>query len=491
MKKTYMMFIAVSLCFFSLFIGFNNNAPSPTLVENNLRHPILISGDSNNRMTLTERMAHYNVPGVSMAVIDKGKVTWAKGYGNITFDAKSDAVNIHTLFQAGSVSKSLTAFGALMLVRQGKISLDEDVNSYLKSWKIPENEFTQSEKVTLRRLLSHSAGTSVSGFPGYSINSTIPSLVEILNGTKPLVNTDPIQVILAPGTQFQYSGGGTTIVQLLIEDITGERFSDWMQKNVLYPLGMFESTFNQPLSTIQSSCAAYGHLADGKKVEGNWHIYPEMAAAGLWSTPSDLVKFVLYIQSGLRSNATDLLNTKLIREMVAKQIRIDDKNASGLGLFLENDGTDLVFQHNGQDKGFITSLYAFAERDQGVVIMINNDAAWGLMQEITNSIADVYGWPNFMPIERKRVVVDSQLSNVFSGQYYHEDKEVDVIRQNNKLFLDLKNGFDHLIELHPESDYAYFMQECDIRIKFLPSGNMHELIIIDSNNEAVHYKKKI
>ena len=163
----------MSLFFSNMFAHFDDNTPSLTLIENNLRHPVLIFGDPNNRMSLTERMAHYHVPGVSIAVIDKGKLAWAKGYGNISSDIESKAINIHTLFQAGSVSKSLTAFGALILVQQGKISLDEDVNCYLKSWKIPDNEFTQSEKVTLRRLLSHSAGTSVSGFPGYPDGSQI------------------------------------------------------------------------------------------------------------------------------------------------------------------------------------------------------------------------------------------------------------------------------------------------------------------------------
>ena len=481
----------MSLCFSNIFAQFDDNTPSPTLIENNLRHPVLIFGDPNNRMSLTERMAHYHVPGVSIAVIDKGKVAWVKGYGNISSDSESKAISIHTLFQAGSVSKSLTTFGALILVQQGKISLDEDVNCYLKSWKIPDNEFTQSEKVTLRRLLSHSAGTSVSGFPGYPDGSKLPSLIEILDGTKPLVNTDPVRVILKPGTEFRYSGGGTTIVQLLIEDITGEEFGSWMQKNVLSPLGMLESTFNQPLSPIHSQHAAFGQLTSGVKVEGNWHIYPEMAAAGLWSTPSDLSKFILYIQSGLRSNDTDLLNTEFIREMVAKQIKIDDKNASGLGLFLENEGTDLVFQHNGQDEGFITSLYAFANRDQGVVIMINNDTAWGLMQEITNSIADVYEWPNFSQIEKKQVAVDSELFNIFSGSYHQEDAEVDVLKQGDRLFIDLKNGFGHLIELHSESDYTYFMQEANVVIKFILLDNVvDELIMIQPNNEIDHYKKK-
>src|SRR5262249_6232505 len=153
-----------------------------------------------------------------------GRIEWARGYGHITNDQNSAVIDEHTLFQAGSISKSFTAFGALILVQQGKISLDADVNLYLKRWKLPENEFTKTEKVTLRRLLSHTAGTSVHGFPGYSVQAAIPNIVDILEGKKPLVNTDPVRVISKPGTELKYSGGGTTIVQLLIEDITGEQF---------------------------------------------------------------------------------------------------------------------------------------------------------------------------------------------------------------------------------------------------------------------------
>ena len=217
---------------------------------------------------------------------------WAWGYGHLTNDQTSAAIDEHTLFQAGSISKPIAAFGALILVQQGKISLDADVNLYLKRWKVPENELTKTEKVTLRRLLSHTAGTSVHGFPGYSVQAAIPNIVDILEGKKPLVNTDPVRVIVKPGTVMQHPGGGTTIVQLLIEDVTGEHFDVWMQNNVLKPLGMSESTFAQPLLPSYALHAAYGHH-HGKVVEGKWHLYPEMAAAGLWTTPKDLAQFII------------------------------------------------------------------------------------------------------------------------------------------------------------------------------------------------------
>lgn len=371
-----------------------------TLVESSLRDKILIAKIPDQKMSLLDRMHYYNVPGVSIAVVDHGKVAWAQGYGNITNDKASKAVDEHTLFQAGSISKSLTAYGALLLVQQGKMDLDEDVNTYLRSWKIPENEFTQIEKVTLRRLLSHTAGLNVHGFPGYAVGDAIPSTIQVLDGVKPLVNTDPVRVIMQPGDKFSYSGGGTTIVQLLIEDITGEKFEDWMQTNVLNPLGMSESTFSQPLFQSHADLAAYGHIENGR-VEGHWHIYPEKAAAGLWSTPADLSKFLIHIQAILKTNKTFLLHPTFVKAMITRQLPPGGEDEPGLGFFISRDGNDLVFAHNGQDEGFIASFYGFAHRDQGAVIMMNNDTGWGLMEEIKSSIADIYEWPGFAPLKKE------------------------------------------------------------------------------------------
>jgi len=370
-------------------------------IENGLRPKGLIAGDSNSGMNILERMQYYKVPAVSIAVVNDGKIEWIHGYGRITTDPKSSPVDEHTLFQAASISKPITAFGALILVQQGKISLDDDVNLYLKRWKVPENEFTKTEKVTLRRLLSHTAGINVPGFFGYSVQTPIPSVEDVLEGKKPLVNTDPVEVTAQPGTEMKYSGGGITIVQLLIEEITGERFDLWMQNNVLKPLGMSESTFSQPLPPSSALHAAYAHHLNGVKVEGNWHIYPEMGAAGLWTTPTDLARFILYIQSGLKNKETNPLDSYYVKAMVTRQ-KIGDKESDlGLGLFLINQGRDLIFAHDGQNEGFIARLLGFAFRGQGVVIMMNNDADWNLMEEITNSVADAYKWPDFRPSKKE------------------------------------------------------------------------------------------
>ena len=172
-------------------------------IENGLRPTVLIQGTPNSKMNLLQRMKDYKVQAVSIAVVNDGRIEWAKGYGHYSDDPSSPPVNEHTLFQTASISKPLTAFGALLLVQQGKISLDTDVNQYLKKWKIPENDFTKSEKVTLRRLLSHTAGTNVSGFPGYDSQTAIPTLADILEGKKPGANTEPVRVIVKPGSEIE------------------------------------------------------------------------------------------------------------------------------------------------------------------------------------------------------------------------------------------------------------------------------------------------
>lgn len=459
-------------------------------VENSLRPKVLIAGEPQIKANILERMKAYDIPGVSLAVVNDYKVDWSQGYGHVDNIPESPSINEHTLFQAGSVSKPFTAFGALLLVQQGKISLDDDVNLHLKRWKVPENEFTKTEKVTLRRLLSHTAGTSVSGFSGYSVNTPLPSIVDILQGKKPLVNSDPVIVISKPGTEMNYSGGGTTIVQLLIEEITGESFDVWMQKNVLKPLSMEESTFVQVLPPALVPITAHGHHLNGVAVEGHWHIYPEMGAAGLWTTPNDLAKFMIYIQTVLKGEKTEPLHPEYVKEMITRQ-KIDGKEIeSGLGFFLENYRKDLAFFHMGQDEGFITRFYGYAYRGLGVIIMMNNDSGWTLMDEITNSVADIYGWPLSAPIEKRMVSIDPSVFTFLQGEYVNKESVFEVSLKEGKLWIDFKNGIPPM-ELLPSGKCMFFMREVDAAIEFSNCSEKPEsLQFTDSKKTKTTYKRK-
>src|SRR5215203_2156218 len=250
-------------------------APRHARIERGLLPPVLIKGMP--AWSLEERLRYYKVPGVSVAVIRDFKVEWARGYG--FKDAESrEPVTERTLFQAGSISKPVAAMTILKKVEQGKLSLDEDVNAKLVSWKLPENELTAKKKVTLANLLSHTAGLTVHGFPGYAAGEKLPTVPQVLDGAPP-ANTEPVRVDLEPGTRFRYSGGGTTIAQLLLTDTERRPFPDIARETVLAPLGMTDSGYEQPLPAARARLAATGYRADGKPVEGKFHVYPEMAAA--------------------------------------------------------------------------------------------------------------------------------------------------------------------------------------------------------------------
>jgi CubicO group peptidase (beta-lactamase class C family) len=457
-----------------------------TAFEQGLRYKVLLSNKSNKSMHLLERMAHYNVHGVSIAVIKDGAIEWAHTYGIADTETR-EQLTINTLFQAGSISKSITALGVLRLVQQNLVSLDKDINLYLKSWQLPNNEFTKNEKVTLRKILSHTAGLTVSGFPGYPVGSVLPSIVQVLDGVKPPANTDPVRVARIPGTKWSYSGGGTTIVQLLIEDITGQPFQTWMKQNVLHPLGMTLSTFNQPPNKQYN--IASGHDQYGECVNGKYHLYPEMAAAGLWSTATDLAKFVIYIQNGFSNPDLEFLTSDLIKTMLQPQI---NAMANGLGTVLQNLNNEVVFEHDGQDHGFIARYRGLVQQKLGFVMMMNAyENGWYLMEEIGNSIADVYGWRHFSPTCKNIYLCDKNLYNKFEGVYTERENNREIVIQTNGECLFLKESpAMPKIKLYSESNHCYFTLEANHYVEF--SHDTQQLLMKNSYDEGtVYYKQNI
>ena len=361
-------------------------------------------------LTLQQFMAKYNIPGLSIAVIDNYKIVWAKGFG-VTAPGGTDPVTTTTLFQAGSISKPVAATGALWLVEHGKLSLDEDVNSRLKSWKVPENEFTKTEKVTLRRIMSHTAGLTVHGFPGYAVGEPRPTLIQILNGEKP-ANTAPIRVDTVPGTRMRYSGGGVTIEQQLIMDATGEPFPQFMQATVLSKIGMNNSSYEQPLPANKAALTATGTRYNFKPVEGKWHIYPEMAAAGLWTTPTDLAKFAIEIALSKHGRANHVLSQKITQEMLTPVPRHSDDESGpvGLGFFLGEKNPD-QFGHDGSDEGFQAFLTMSADSGKGIAIMGNAETFFYITPPIVDAVAREYGWKS-NPVPKRAADVLLLLENV-------------------------------------------------------------------------------
>ena len=384
---------------------------------------------------IRSQMQKRGIPGLSLAIIQDGKILKAQSYGFIDKDGKVP-VTTNTLFQAGSVSKSVAAMGALYLVEQNKLVLDEDVNVKLKSWKVPDNEFTNAKKVTLRGILSHTTGFTVHGFPGYTVGAEIPSLVQILEGTAP-ANTPPARVDFVPGSRWRYSGGGYTVMQQLMVDVTGAGFPEFMKSHVLSPLGMKNSTYQQPLPSDLAKLTATGHYGNRRSVEGRWHIYPEMAAAGLWTTPSDLARFAISIQHAYAGKSGSVLSQSMARQMLT-----DQKNRDGLGVFLQGDSTSLRFGHNGRDEGFDALLTASVDKGQGIVIMINANDNSHMMGRIVDFIADYYHWDGF-PVKNKlaAVDVDSKTLIAFEGRYELFNNRIVTLKADNQRLVTLEDGF--------------------------------------------------
>jgi CubicO group peptidase (beta-lactamase class C family) len=323
----------------------------------------------------------------------------------------ADSVTAETLFQAASISKPVAATAMLQLVQEGKLALDENVNSYLKSWQLPDNAFTATEKVTLRRIASHSAGLTVHGFPGYHADSAVPTVVQVLDGARP-ANTAPVRVDTLPGSLWRYSGGGTTIMQLVVMDVSGQPFAEVMRQRVLEPVGMSRSTYEQPLPEARGTEAARGHRRDGSLLPGRWHTYPEQAAAGLWTTPTDLAKWALAIDAARRGAPGSVLSQATASEMLTVQ-----KGMVGLGPFIEGTGTGQHFGHGGSNEGFRATVIFFPATGQGAAVMSNNDTGGDLNQEILYAIAAEYGWPGYGPKTVAAVTLDSIALAKIAGDY--------------------------------------------------------------------------
>jgi CubicO group peptidase (beta-lactamase class C family) len=431
-------------------------------VTENLLPVVQIKGDRSTGMNLADRMRHYAVPGVSIAVINQGRIEWARGFG-VKDTTTNQPVTSETLFQAGSISKPVSAAAALHLVQEGKLDLDENVNDRLKSWKLPDNEHTEKKKVTLREILSHTAGLTVHGFPGYAADAATASLVQVLDGAKP-ANTAPIRVEIDPGTEFSYSGGGYAVMQQLLIDVTGKPFPEILDQNVLSPVGMTESTYQQPLPQSWQSKAASGHVK-GKPVRGRWHVYPEMSAAGLWTTPSDLARFAIEIQRSLAGQSNRVLSASMTKLMETPVM-----DGYGLGLAIEGEGDSTRFGHSGDDEGFQAQFIAYEKGGWGAVVMTNGEGGSGLAQEIIRGIAKVYAWPSYPFVEKELVHVDPREFAAYAGTYSLPGLITATVRvEGNKLIVRAADGVDS--ELNPEAGGWFFLTDETIEVQFEKDAN--------------------
>lgn len=371
--------------------------------------PVIVKGDTPSCTALQQRMTDLHVPGVSIAVIHNGSIEWARGFG--VMRKGGGRVTEYTLFQAGSISKPVAAMAALYQVQKGRLSLDRDINSELISWKVPESPAANGKPVTLRELLTHTAGLTVHGFPGYGTSDPVPTLIQVLNGDKP-ANTPAIRIESVPGSKWNYSGGGYVVMQQVLLDTTKEPFPELMHDTVLAPIGMTHSTYEQPLPADLLASAATPYQSNGDPVPGGAHTYPEMTAAGLWTTSPDLARYCIEIERSLQGKANHVLSQKLTAEMLKP-----GKGDWGLGLEIGGSSNDPYFSHGGVNAGFEDLFVAYEKHGDGAVVLTNAQGGTELATDIMRSIANEYGWPDFRSAVRTKVKLSSDALKQYVGAY--------------------------------------------------------------------------
>lgn len=358
------------------------------LIETSLTPPSRLWNPSPAQATLERRMDHHHVPGVSIALIENHSVVWAKGYGE-RLVGSGEAVNTETVFSVGSLSKIGTAMIALRMIDAGLLDLDEDVNTYLKSWKVPYGPEAQNERVTLRRLMSHTAGLNVSGFADFGPEEETPTTVEILNGSGPAKNR-PVRIIHEPGSIASYSGGGTTVTQLIVEDVTSQPFAAAARRYVLDPLGMARSTYKSPLpSSFGNIASAHGRDGGLSAAPRGWHSFPETAASGLWTTPSDYAHMLIALVQSYLGRDGSFVSNALARTALTRA----PSSKYGLGPVVNGAGDNLRISHTGSNEAYKARFDYYPHRGDGLVVATNGTKGGQLREEIRNAAAHVLGWP--------------------------------------------------------------------------------------------------
>jgi CubicO group peptidase (beta-lactamase class C family) len=395
-----------------------SDAACVSAVENELL-PYTVNGEPPPHMSLIERMAHDNVPAVSIAVVRDGRIAWAKAYG-VVEDGGAPAT-VDTPFEAASISKAVLAIGVLRLVQDRRVSLDSDANQYLTSWKIPATAFTADRQVTIRELLDHTAGVTDTPSNDYAAaGQPIPTLVQVLEGHAPATNP-PVTIESTPGIAWMYSDGGYDILAQLVQDVTREPFATYMQQTVLGPLGMTHSTYAQPLPSGLMAKVAKPYDINGNLYADGPYTFPS-GEAGLWTTPSDLARWAIGVQDALAGKSPGILTRRMAKEMLTPQVQLPylimgDDESWGLGVEISGSRSGPYFTHDGHTQGYQCTVLAYNHGD-GVAIMCNGDGGDSLEEYILCTIAYAYGWPDNQPVDRKITNLNPAQLGRYVG-YYH------------------------------------------------------------------------
>lgn len=475
-------------------------------IENQIKRvekglPGITQNGDTQQYSLTEWMEKLAIPGVSIAVVDDYEIVWAKGYGVTSKGLERDSISTETIFQAGSIAKPVTALGVLHYVDRDTFDLDTDVNSYLESWTLPDS--TSNRKVTIRHLLTHSGGISPGGFGGYGHTEALPDILQILSGRSPARN-NAAEIVEEPGNKVIYSGLGYTILQLALEEQLNKPFEKIMSESVLRSLELDNSAFKESLPDKFASKVAFGHYYMGDVVQGGWDQYPEMAAAGLWSTPTDLAKMIIEVAKSKAGKSNQILSTEIVQQMLATQ-----KDHMGLGFIVRPDQSG-YFAHAGLNNGYYSYFEIYADKGKGAVIMTNSNNGQLIWNLIFTSLALEYDWPNankrsinnsytqriFKQLKniespRTKVELDPTILTKYTGTYELGPGFNFVITLNRNQ-LNMKLGDQRKLGLYPESKTKFFTKKVDAQLSFVMNdkGQTMSLILHQNGRQTEAIKIK-
>jgi CubicO group peptidase (beta-lactamase class C family) len=443
-------------------------------VEHGLMRAAYLKGLKSEKLTLAERMRFYQVPGVSLAVIDKNAIEWSRTYGEKDIQTHQ-ALTSDTVFQAGAFSQMMTAAAVLRLAGEGKLNLEADIGTLLESWRLPpSSESGAKPKITLRALLTHSANVSDHVFLGYAQGEPLPTLPQILDGEPPS-NGGPAWV---PGRKSsvlrtRYSEPGYMLAEQALTDAGGTPFPELMDTSVLGPLGLKNSTFAVPLPDAFRARAATGHVREGQPVTGLWKNYPEAAAKGLWTTPADFAAFVLDLLRAAAGAPGKILSPEAARTMLSAQVE-----SYGYGFVVEGKGDDLLFDLRGKTHGYACFMAVYPAKGQGAVIMTNSDNGFLLIQEIMAGLSEAYGWAHFRPEEKSVLRLDPGAYGEFVGTYeVNPGYRLEVTHED--YYLVIKPTGQAVTKFYAEGQSLFYATDPYVRIQFLrnKAGDVEGLVL--------------
>ena len=386
----------------------NQRDPRIDAMTGLLAPPMRIVGED-IRWTMDERLAHYDCPAVGVAVIENGELAWAQAFG-VLEKGRPEKANPDTLFSGASISKPLAAAMALMFVERGVFDLDTDVNAYLTSWRLPDNEHTIDSPVTLRWLLSHMAGTTGHGFGGIAPGAPLASVHDILEG-RPPATTPPVRVDKRPGLSARYSGGGTMIVQLMLEEASGKAFAALARETIFEPLGMTRTTFENPLPESLRDNAAVGH-ENGGAIPGKWVCVPPLAAGGVWTTASDYARFMIACRNAWLGRPGAMFGRALADQMMTSQ-----GGSFGLGWEVMGTGATRRFSHGGSNDGYQCETQCLLQPGNGAVVLTNAESGLILYWEVFTAIARAHQWEGFLPAPKTVQPIPPERLALYTGVY--------------------------------------------------------------------------